>query len=60
MYLWRPEFYWRDKYKNQAELIIARQRSGVSNTSIWLTWIPKHVALRSMPKDEWPKEVKPN
>jgi len=60
MYLWRPEFYWRGKYKNQAELIIARQRSGASNTSIWLTWIPKHVAFRSMPKNEWPEEIKPN
>lgn len=61
LYLWRPEFYWPDNaaYKGKAEIIIARQRAGPTG-SIWLTWIPRFTKFASMPRDDWPKEVKPD
>ena len=56
MYLWRPEFYWPEKYKGMAELIIARQRGGPTG-SIWLTWQPQFTKFQNMPREEWPEEV---
>jgi replicative DNA helicase len=56
LYMWRPSFYWPDKqqYKNRAEIIVGRQRSGPTG-SIWVTWMPEYVAFANLPWEQWPK-----
>ncbi|MGB9791319.1 MAG: replicative DNA helicase [Thermacetogeniaceae bacterium] len=57
LYLWRPEFYKPNdpKWKNLAEIIVARQRSGKTG-SVWVRWFPDYTAFANLAKEDWPKE----
>ena len=57
MFLWRPEFYFEGMHRGMAELIIARQRTGPAG-AVWFTWRPEITKFNSMPRAEWPKEIK--
>lgn len=54
--MWRPEFYYpKDtKYKNVAEFIIVRQRSGPTG-SVWVRWEPKYTRFKNLIREAWPE-----
>lgn len=58
LYLYRPEFYKpaRAELRGKAEIIVARQRSGASGTSVWVTWHPRYTSFSDLPVEMWPKE----
>ncbi len=56
LFMWRPCFYWPEetKFKNKAEIIISRQRSGATG-SVWVRWDSETVSFDNLVWTEWPE-----